>query len=103
MTSITSNLTCPITHMLFVDPVVDNDGNTWERSAIERAIDSTGVSPLTRRTMTKTELRPNRDIRRIIEEMSPAQKMEEDVQMSVSSPIRFVSESEGTFKMFSIL
>ena len=103
MTSITSNLTCPITHMLFVDPVVDNDGNTWERTAIEQAIDTMGVSPLTRRAMSKSELRPNRDIRRIIEEMSPVQKMEEDVQMSVSSPIRFVSESLDSLKMFSVL
>ena len=103
MSSITSNLTCPITYMMFVDPVVDNDGNTWERTAIERAIDTTGVSPLTRRQMSKSELRPNRDIRRIIEEMSPAQKMEEDVDMSASSSIQFVSEVKGTCKMFSVV
>ena len=103
MSSITSNLTCPITHMMFVDPVVDNDGNTWERTAIERAIDTTGVSPLTRRQMSKSELRPNRDIRRIIEEMSPAQKMEEDIDMSASSSIQFVSEVKGTCKMFSVV
>lgn len=103
MASITSNLTCPITHALFVDPVIDNDGNTWERSAIERAIDMTGVSPITRRPMSRTELRPNRDIRRIIEQMSPAEKNDEDVNMFPSSRIQFVSESSDTMKMFSVL
>ena len=89
-----ASLTCPLTLQMFVDPVVDNDGNTWERSAIERAIDMNGLSPLTRRPMTKDELRPNRNVREMVEQMAPSQKMEVEVDDDADSLGLTVTYSE---------
>jgi hypothetical protein len=58
-------LTCPITHELFQDPMVASDGHTYERAAIARVIETTGVSPLTRERLTG-ELFPNRLIRSLL-------------------------------------
>ena len=40
---------CPITAEIMVDPVVDPDGNSYERQAIETWLARHGTSPITRR------------------------------------------------------
>lgn len=40
------HLICPVTHELMLDPVVAEDGNTYERSAIEKWIKAKGTSPM---------------------------------------------------------
>ena len=45
-------LQCPITHSLMDDPVVAEDGNTYEREAIERALSVHTRSPLTNLPMS---------------------------------------------------
>ena len=42
-----------------VDPVIDTDGNTWERSAIAEWITRRGLS-ITRNSLSVDELVPNR-------------------------------------------
>ena len=54
---------CPITHNLLtdlIDPVIDIDGYTYERSAIENWLRDNGTSPITRKPMQISDLRPNR-------------------------------------------
>lgn len=60
------NLYCPITGDLMIDPVVDAEGNTYERSAIESWIDTKGTSPITRNKATRDDLRPNRSLKSAI-------------------------------------
>lgn len=60
------NLYCPITGDLMTDPVVDAEGNTYERSAIESWIDQKGTSPITRNMATRNDLRPNRSLKSAI-------------------------------------
>jgi Mg-chelatase subunit ChlD len=63
-----SNFLCPITGVLMSDPVIDKDGNTFERAAIEEWLAKHGTSPITRNPMTRTDLTPNRVLRSAIED-----------------------------------
>ena len=58
-----SCLVCPITFSLFFDPVIAEDGHTYERSAIIDWIQRNSTSPLTRETITIAGLRPNHIVR----------------------------------------
>ena len=49
-----SNLQCPITHRLPVRPVVAEDGHMYERSAIEKWLQTKSTSPLNGAEMGKT-------------------------------------------------
>lgn len=64
----TSLLTCPITCSIFEDPVIAEDGHTYEREAITQWIQGGGTSPLTRVTVTVEGLRPNHTVRKLIED-----------------------------------
>jgi len=46
MTDSTSGFLCPITHELMTDPVIDPDGNSYERSAIENWLKENSTSPI---------------------------------------------------------
>lgn len=64
------DLICPITLVQMADPVIDREGNTYERSSIERWVREHGTSPLTNRPLTLDQLHPNRAIKRIIDSLS---------------------------------
>lgn len=51
---------CPITMSMMRDPVIDPDGYTYERTAIESWISEHGTSPFTRNPITIDQLAPNR-------------------------------------------
>ena len=57
----------PITFSLMHDPVLDPEGNTYERAAIENWIRANGSSPLTRTILTVEELYPNRAIQDLLD------------------------------------
>jgi hypothetical protein len=44
-------LECPISHEIMVDPVVAEDGQTYERRALARWLESHGSSPMTSQPM----------------------------------------------------
>lgn len=48
------NFYCPITGDVMSDPVIDRDGITYERAAIEEWIQRRGTSPTTRAPMALT-------------------------------------------------
>lgn len=54
---------CPISRDCMRDPVIDTDGHSYERRNIVYWLAWHETSPLTRRPMTKAELRPNRALR----------------------------------------
>lgn len=66
--SINLGFYCPITSDLMRDPVIDHEGNTYERDAIEAWIDRHMTSPITRNRLTRDDLRPNRALKNSIEE-----------------------------------
>ena len=61
---------CPILHRLMVDPVVLEDGHSYEKAAIEEwfSIGRT-YSPMTNLPLASTELRPNISLRNTIAEL----------------------------------
>ncbi|CAF1478412.1 unnamed protein product, partial [Rotaria sordida] len=60
---------CPITHQLFKDPVLAEDGHTYEREAIVKWIQEHGTSPITRQLLNIDQLRPNCTIKNILNEL----------------------------------
>jgi hypothetical protein len=63
-------LVCPITLDLMCDPVMDANGYTYERSAIERSlVNRPGMCPLTNERYSDgfARLTPNRSVRDMID------------------------------------
>ncbi|CAF3757734.1 unnamed protein product [Adineta steineri] len=67
MTIPNESLLCPITLELFVNPVLAEDGHSYERRAIEEWIRQHGTSPLTRQPLSIEHLRPNYTLKRIVD------------------------------------
>jgi len=57
---------CPITAELMEDPVIDNEGNTYERNAILAWLVVNSTSPITRQYLSVADLKPNRALRESI-------------------------------------
>jgi len=57
---------CPLTKRLMKDPVVDMEGNTYDREAIERWLRVQNSSPVTNGSLSLDMLRPNRELKRAI-------------------------------------
>jgi hypothetical protein len=62
-----SEFFCPITCAVMEDPVIDPDGNSYERKAIEEWLTRHAVSPITRNALSADQLIPNRALRASIE------------------------------------
>ena len=58
---------CPITGELMADPVMDHEGNSYERAAIEEWLAKSQTSPVTRTRLTVDRLAPNRNLRELCE------------------------------------
>ena len=59
---------CPITHEIMRDPVSDNEGNNYEKSAITEWITRGNKnSPTTRQPLFLTDLIPNRELKDVID------------------------------------
>lgn len=64
-----NTLTCPITLELFVDPVLADDGYTYERSPIVEWIQgNNGTSPITRQPIKLNQLKPNRIVKQLADQ-----------------------------------
>ncbi len=51
---------CPITQDIMKEPVIDREGNTYEKSAILEWLKTNNNSPITRNVISASELIPNR-------------------------------------------
>ena len=77
MTSISNNIIntpsddmyCPITYQLMVDPVMDIEGYSYERVAIENWLSRNPISPLTRTPLQIDQLVPNRALKSFIDKI----------------------------------
>jgi hypothetical protein len=61
---------CPIGKQRMIDPVIDKEGNSYERSNIVRWLETHGTSPITRTPMSINDLIPNRSLRDVIESLT---------------------------------
>jgi serine/threonine protein kinase len=60
------SLICPITLELFRDPVLAQDGHTYEREAIKNWIQKNGISPITREPLSLEHLYPNHIVKHMV-------------------------------------
>jgi len=71
---IPSDFFCPITEEIFFDPVMTEDGNTYERSAIELWLQGNDTSPLTNAKLKSKNLISNMSLKKLIREFYEANK-----------------------------
>jgi len=57
------NFLCPITQVLMTDPVMAMDGHTYERSAIEKWLETNNTSPLNNSPLPAKTLIPNHNLK----------------------------------------
>mmetsp|Transcript_14356 Transcript_14356/g.21909 ORF Transcript_14356/g.21909 Transcript_14356/m.21909 type:complete len:728 (-) Transcript_14356:82-2265(-) len=67
-----SLLTCPITGELIDDPVIDHEGNSYEKDAILEWLSENQNSPITRSPLHVDQLTPNRTLKALIDGMKKA-------------------------------
>ena len=65
--AVVQNLVCPITHQLFVDPYIAEDGHMYEKAAISNWLESKKRSPLTNENMGTTLVKSPPMTRALIE------------------------------------
>jgi len=58
---------CPITSQLLKDPVLDPEGNTYEKEAIIHWLEKHGTSPITKNSLQVNSLVPNRALKEAME------------------------------------
>lgn len=66
------DLVCPLTQELLKDPVVLEDGVTYERKAITDWLTRSNISPMTNNTLSSKAMVPNRALRAVIEKWKKA-------------------------------
>jgi serine/threonine protein kinase len=80
---------CPITDEIFEDPVVGDDGHTYERKAITEWLTKNGTSPITRQPMNIDSLKTNYTVKKMIEELrSVPQSQQPQYQFQLDVDIR---------------
>ncbi len=67
MDSAPKEFICPITQSIMEDPVIDEDGGTYERVAIEKWFDAHDTSPLTNVVLESKKVIPNRALKSLID------------------------------------
>jgi hypothetical protein len=74
MTTPDDSLLCPITLELFRDPVLAQDGHTYERQAIVEWIEKNGRSPITDQQLSLEHLYPNYAIKKAFDHFEKSMK-----------------------------
>ena len=70
---------CPITHQIFLDPVLASDGFTYEKKAIKKVIENNKISPMTKQIISSTTF-PNLFVKHYVNsylEKNPEKKKEQ--------------------------
>ena len=101
---------CPITHQLMNNPVVDNEGNSYEQSAILEWLSRNNTSPITRNPLDTSQLSPNRALKDLIDEYKLKNGISTEENSNDSSihreidmtPFELKVTSKGSQSMISI-
>lgn len=93
---VTDDMYCPITYQLMVDPVMDPEGFSYERTAISEWLSRNQVSPLTRNPLKISQLIPNRALKSAIDDIRNSLNQEQLVRKTQLS-------EKCTTEMLSIL
>jgi len=91
---IPEDFVCPITKDVMEDPVLANDGYTYERIAIMQYVVNEGKSPMTRQEMNEAQLMPNRALKSIIEKWRTEEEANNELQEAMNEDIYFDVETK---------
>jgi len=72
--SIPEEFVCPLTGEILFDPVMTNDGNTYERLAIETWFENHDTSPLTSLKLSSKAVIPNNTLTKLIKDFNTKNK-----------------------------
>lgn len=87
---------CPLTLELMRDPVIDKEGNSYEREAIEGWLSTNQSSPMTRTPMNTNDLTPNRALQETI--MAVAKDLPSPPPRCINKGYIYVGFSEYDFE-----
>ena len=77
MSQIPKEFICPITLSIMKEPVIMSDGQTYEKSAIEKALKISPLSPLTKQPLSMKDAKPNYALKSLIENFLKVGKIPE--------------------------
>ena len=69
------DFSCPITGDIFYDPVMTEDGHTYERNAITIWLENHNTSPVTNAELSSKNLIPNQILKKLIKEFHEANRI----------------------------
>jgi hypothetical protein len=85
VTSLPRHFLCPLTQELMDEPVISNDGVTYERAAILKWLKEHDTCPVTQRPLSRSSLIPNTELRRALDLWQMESSMS---SLSLKSPIK---------------
>jgi hypothetical protein len=88
---------CPISYEVMTDPVVLDDGHTYERSAIETWLAHHSESPMTRAAVSRNSLKPNYALRAAIERWKAEQAVGDLKTGSAAAAATIATLDAGSF------
>ena len=96
MSEIPKEFLCPITLSIMRDPVIMSDGQTYERSAIEKALQASPLSPITKQPIKMEDATPNYALKSLIENYLKIGKIPKMTQISAE----ISKDSQAQIKSF---
>merc|ERR1712130_430945 len=92
---------CPITHELMVDPVMTDDGQSYERAAIEEWLKHNDTSPNTGERLPSKKITPNYSLNAAIAQYRKRrddQNNQKKICLNVSSIMELINKGGGNGK-----
>lgn len=93
---------CPITMSIMKDPVIMPDGQTYEREAIQKALNANPISPITRQPMDMKDAKTNYALKSLIEKYVHDHMSEIKEEPTVIDPTNMFQETSQTDSLIPI-
>src|SRR5689334_18332378 len=74
MVKVSHQFFCPITQEIMRDPVIAEDGHTYEKVVIEKWLEKSPTSPMTRQHISPAKLIPNFALKQLIDQWKDEQR-----------------------------
>mmetsp|Transcript_20870 Transcript_20870/g.30901 ORF Transcript_20870/g.30901 Transcript_20870/m.30901 type:complete len:724 (+) Transcript_20870:59-2230(+) len=82
-------LICPITGQQIGDPVIDHEGNSYEKAAILEWLSENNTSPITRNPLRVDQLVPNRSLRDVLDTIEKEEGSESSLEPRVNATPKY--------------
>jgi len=89
---------CPITQEVMRDPVIAEDGHTYEKDAIENWLEKSLTSPMTRQPISPAKLIPNLALKQLIDQWKDEQRKSKGKAKASDEAIPLAGDKAGPLK-----